>query len=72
MARFSAVSMCSSFIRVTDLVNGAQFLNAALVFKSPPVAFVPAVTRIYASVCLFYIWSIIKTNQQQLQHFVKI
>ena len=49
MSRFLAVSMCSLFIWVTYLVNGAQFLNAILVFSSPPVAVISFVTRIYAS-----------------------
>ena len=41
--------MCSLFTGVTHLVNGAQFLNATLVFESPPVAVISLVTRIYAS-----------------------
>ena len=47
--RFSAVSKCSSFTRVTHLVHGEQFIIATLVFASPPVAFIFPVTRIYAS-----------------------
>ena len=49
MPRLSAVSMCSSFIRVMHYVNGAQFLNATLAFAPPPVAVISLVTSIYAS-----------------------
>ena len=42
--------MCSSFIWVTHFVNGAKILNATVVFASPPVAVIFAVTRVYASV----------------------
>ena len=49
MSRLSAVSLCSSFIWVTHPVNGAQFLNATLVFAFPTVAAISPVTRIYAS-----------------------
>ena len=49
MSRLSTVSTSLSFIRVTHLVNGVQFLNATLVFSSPPVAVISPVTRIYAS-----------------------
>ena len=37
--------ICSS---ITHLVNKAQFLNATLIFSSPPVAVVSPVTKIYA------------------------
>ena len=47
MSKFSAVSLCSSFIWVTHLVNGAQLLNVTLVFLLTPVVF--PVTRIYTS-----------------------
>ena len=45
------VSSINAFIiyRVTHFVNGIQFLNPILVFKSPPVAIISPVTRIYAS-----------------------
>ena len=49
MTRLSAVSMCSSFIRVMHFANGAQFLNATLVFAPPPVVVISPVTSIYAS-----------------------
>ena len=50
MSRLSAVSsMCSSFMWVTHLVNGAQFLNATLIFASPPVVLISPITKIYAS-----------------------
>ena len=49
MSILSAVSIYSSFIWVTHLVNEAQFLNATLVFSSPLVAVISLVTRIYAS-----------------------
>ena len=39
--------MFSSFIWVTHLVNGAQFLNAPLVLALPPVAVIYPVTGIY-------------------------
>ena len=41
--------MCSSFVLVIHLVNGAQFLNATLVFALPLVAVVSPVTRICVS-----------------------
>ena len=34
MSRFSGVLICASFLWVTHLENGAQFLNATLVFAS--------------------------------------
>ena len=43
------VSTCSSFIRVTHLINGAKFLNATLAFTPISVAFISPVTRIYVS-----------------------
>ena len=49
MLRFSSVSVCLSFIWVTHLVNGAQFLNATLVFSLPPVAVIYPVTSMHAS-----------------------
>ena len=49
MSRFSTVSMCSTFIWVTHLVNGAQFFNVTLVFVLPPVAVIFPVTRINPS-----------------------
>ena len=41
--------MCSSFILVTHLVNGAQFLNAALVSALLSTIAIPPLARIYAS-----------------------
>ena len=49
MSRFLALSICSSFIWVTNLVNGVQFLNAKLIFEAPPAAAISPVTRIYVS-----------------------
>ena len=49
ISKFSAVSTCSSFICVTHLVKGANFLNATLVSAAIPATFVSPVTRIYAS-----------------------
>ena len=49
MSISSTSSICSSFVWVTHFVNGAQFLNAALVSASPFVAVISPVTTIYAS-----------------------
>ena len=49
MLILSESSTCSSFIWVTHFVNGVHFLNATLVFSSPPVAIISPVTRIYTS-----------------------
>ena len=49
MSRHLAVTMCSSIIWVTHFLNGAQFLNATLVFGLPPVAVISPVIRIFAS-----------------------
>ena len=49
ISKFSAVSTCSSFICVTHLVKGAQFLNATLVFAATSATFASPVARIYAS-----------------------
>ena len=49
ISTFAAVSMCSSFIWVTHLVNGAQFLNATSAFSILPVTVIYPVRRIYAS-----------------------
>ena len=48
ISKFSAVSTCSSFICVTHLVKGAQFLNAT-VFAATSGTFTSPVARIYAS-----------------------
>ena len=39
MSKFSAVSTCSSFTCVTDLVKRAQFLNETLVSAAIPATF---------------------------------
>ena len=49
MSKFSAVSTCSSFMCVTHLLKGAQFLDAIGVFSFPPTTAISHVTRIYAS-----------------------
>ena len=49
MLRLSAVLICSSFICVTHLENGAQFLNATLIFALLPVAVISPFARIYGS-----------------------
>ena len=49
ISKVSPVSACSSFICVTHLVKGAQFLNAILVFEGTPATSISHVTRIYAS-----------------------
>ena len=48
MSKVSAVSTCSSFICVTHLVKGPQFLNAT-VSAATAQNFLSPVTRIYAS-----------------------
>ena len=40
ISKLSAVSTCSSFMCVTHLVKGAQFLNATLVFATIPATFI--------------------------------
>ena len=49
ISRYSASSTCSLFMWVMHFVNGAQFLNPTQVLRSPPVALIFPVTRIYAS-----------------------
>ena len=49
ISKFSAVSACLSFICVTHLVKGEQFLSATLVFAATFATFISPVTRIYAS-----------------------
>ena len=49
ISKFSAVSTCSSFICVTHLAKGAQFLNATLVFAGTCETYISPVTRIYVS-----------------------
>ena len=48
MSILSAVSISSPFISVLNFVNGAQFLNATLVFSLPFLAVISSFTRIYA------------------------
>ena len=49
ISKSSAVSACSSFICVTHLVKGAQFLNATLVSAAISATFISPVTRINVS-----------------------
>ena len=45
----STLSTKVSFISALHFLNGAQFLNAAFAFASPPATLIFPVTKIYAS-----------------------
>ena len=49
ISKFSAASMGSSFICVTHLVKGTQFLIVRLVSAATVATFISPVARIYAS-----------------------